>query len=133
MILLDTHTLVWLDEGSERLGKKSLSHIDRSLKAGELFVSVISFWEVAMLSNKGRIDIQIDLNLWRKNLLDSGLQELAMSGDIAMDSANLIDFYGDPADRMIVASSRYLNAKLYTADEKTLAWKHELIRFDARK
>ena len=133
MILLDTHTLVWLDEGSDRLGKKSLSHIDQSLKVGELFVSVISFWEVAMLVNKGRLDIRMDLNLWRKNLLDSGLQELAVSGDVAMDSALLDDFHGDPADRMIVASSRYLNAKLYTADEKILAWKHELSRFDARE
>ncbi|MES9856107.1 MAG: type II toxin-antitoxin system VapC family toxin [Sedimenticola sp.] len=132
MILLDTHALVWLDEGSDRLGRKSLSTINQSLKAGELFVSVISFWEVAMLVNKGRLEIQMDLNLWRRSLLDNGLQEFAMTGNIAMDSALLEDFHGDPADRMIVTTARHLNAKLCTADEKILAWKHELLRFDAR-
>ena len=133
MILLDTHVLVWLDEGNDRLGEKSLSRIDQSVKAGELFVSVISFWEVAMLVNKGRLEIRMDLNLWRRSLLDNGLQEVALPGDIAVHSALLDDFHGDPADRMIVSTARHLNAELCTADEKVLAWKHELLRFDARE
>ena len=133
MILLDTHALIWLDEGSERLGKKSLSAADQALKAGELFVSVISFWEVAMLLNKGRLQMQMDINLWRRSLLNNGLREIALRGNTAIDSALLDDFHGDPADRMIVATARQLNAQLCTADEKILAWKHELLRLDARQ
>ncbi len=133
MILLDTHALVWLDEGNHLLGKKSLSIIDESLKSGELFVSTISFWEIAMLINKGRLDMQIDVNIWRQNLISHGLQEVALSGDIAISSALLKDFHGDPADRMIVATAINLTATLCSADKKILSWKNNLTRLDARK
>ena len=132
MMLLDTHVLVWLDEGSQRLGNQSLSSIDAALKDGELGVSVISFWEVAMLVNKGRLKIQMDLQLWRRSLLESGLQEIPLTGEVAIYAALLDDFHGDAADRMIVATAQYLNAELVTADEKILSWKHELLRMDAR-
>jgi len=131
-MLLDTHVLVWLDEGSQRLGSQSLSSIDAALKDGELGVSVISFWEVAMLVNKGRLKIQMDLQLWRRSLLESGLQEIPLTGEVGIYSALLDDFHGGPADRMIVATAQYLNAELVTADEKILSWKHELLRMDAR-
>ena len=66
MIILDTHALVWLDEGSTRLGQHSLSIIDKALKSQELFVSAISFWEVAMLVDKSRLIIRTSIESWRK-------------------------------------------------------------------
>lgn len=132
MILLDTHTLIWLDEGNSRLGKQALSLIDQSLQSRELFVSAISFWEVAMLVEKGRLDMQMNVALWRKSLLDNGLQEIALSGNIAIQSALLIDFHGDPADRMIVATAIESTMPLCTADKKILLWGEKLLCCDAR-
>ena len=77
--------------------------------------------------------MQISIELWRKNLLDNGLQELLLTGDVAIQSALLNDFHGDPADRMIIATAIQSTAKLCTADEKILVWKSNLLRFDARK
>ena len=105
MMLLDTHTLVWLDEGNNRLGSQALTLIDQSLQSKALFVSSISFWEVAMLVEKGRLEMQMTVSLWRQSLLENGLQEIAVSGGIAIQSALLQDFHGDPADRMIVATT----------------------------
>lgn len=119
MNLFDTHALVWLDESCQQLGKKSLSLIDEALNAGELYTSVISFGEIVMLADKGRLEMQIPVNLWRKNLIQSGLQEIALTGDIAIDSALLKDFHGDPADRMIVATAIESTATLCTADKKS--------------
>ncbi len=133
MIVLDTHTLVWLDEGSLRLGKKSLSFIDQSLKLGELYISAISFWEVAMLVTKGRLEINFPIDVWRQNLINNGLKEIPLSGNTAIHAALLDDFHGDPADRMIVSSAINANASLCTADEKILLWNNKLERFDARK
>ena len=133
MILLDTHALIWLDEGSDRLGAKSLSTIDKALQTGELFVSAISFWEVAMLIEKGRLEMQLEVDLWRQSLLNNGLQEAVLTGDIAIHSALLKNFHGDPADRIIVATAIHLSASLCTADEKILSWKNRLARVDARK
>lgn len=132
MLILDTHALVWLDEGNDRLGSQSLSKIDGSLKAGTLFVSAISFWEVAMLVSKKRIKMDIDVNYWRKSLLSKGLKEIALTGEQAIYSAQLADFHGDPADRMITAAAITQSAMLCTADEKILKWKNALVRIDAR-
>ncbi len=45
MLILDTHVLVWLDEGSPRLGTEALQAINRALASGQLGVASISFWE----------------------------------------------------------------------------------------
>jgi PIN domain nuclease of toxin-antitoxin system len=42
MLLLDTHVLIWLDEGNSRLGKIALQAIVESLAAGQLGVASIS-------------------------------------------------------------------------------------------
>ena len=44
MTLLDTHTLVWLLNGDERLGKKSRNLIQQSAQADGLYVSAITPW-----------------------------------------------------------------------------------------
>jgi PIN domain nuclease of toxin-antitoxin system len=133
MIVLDTHALIWLDEGSRRLGEKSRLLIDNALKSQELYVSAISFWEAAMLVQKRRLEIQMGVSQWRKSLIDNGLKEVNLTGDIAICSASLNDFHGDPADRMIVATAISLNATLCTADEKILDWNQSVARLDARK
>lgn len=132
MILLDTHTLVWLDEGSDRLGEVALSHINSALAEDELFVATISFWEVAMLANKSRITIPMGVKKWRASLLENGLKETDLNGTTAIESAMLDDFHGDPADRMIVATALHTNAILCTADQKILDWKSDLKCLDAR-
>lgn len=132
MILLDTHALIWLDSGSSRLGVNAHHLIDQSLKDNDLFVSAISFWEVGMLVEKGRLKLQLDLFVWRLSLLDNGLQEIPLQGDTALSSACLSDFHGDPADRIIVATAIRAGASLCTADEKILNWKEKLLRLDAR-
>ena len=62
MILLDTHTLVWLSEGNDKLGERSLSLINKALKSKELFVSPITFWEVAMLVEKKRLKMSLSVD-----------------------------------------------------------------------
>lgn len=132
MVLLDTHALVWLDEGNDRLGPTTRVFLDEALQSNDLYVSAISFWEVAMLVAKGRFEMQMGIDRWRHTLLDGGLQEVALAGDVAMCAANLRSFHGDPADRMIVATALHLTASLCTADEKILKWRDELSRIDAR-
>lgn len=122
MIILDTHVLVWLDEGSSRLGPQSRDLIDEALYQEQLAVAAISFWEIAMLVEKKRLDIKMDLQVWRQELLEKGLKEVAMHGSIAVQAGELPEFHGDPADRIIVASALFTSATLVTADEKILAW-----------
>ena len=67
MLILDTHVLVWLDEGSPRLGNECLQTINQALAAGQLGVASISFWEIAMLVTKERLDFRIERDVWRQS------------------------------------------------------------------
>jgi len=80
MLLLDTHVLIWLDEGSSRLGTDALQVINKALATGQLGVTAISFWEIAMLIEKQRLTFQIELDVWRAELLQTGLQEIPLQG-----------------------------------------------------
>ena len=125
LILLDTHSLIWLDQADDRLGPKTRSQLDAALKDKNLFVSAISFWELAMLQTKGRL-ILPPLIHWRKDLLDMGLKEVPVTGDIGILANNLEEFHPDPADRLIVASALKIGATLVTADKRILAWSGQL-------
>ena len=59
MLVLDTHALIWLVEGSRSLGRRSARLADDALARDELAVAAISFWEVAMLARAARIDITL--------------------------------------------------------------------------
>lgn len=131
MLVLDTHALVWLDEGSPRLGDKALQTIDGALVSGQLGVASISFWEIAMLVRKKRLDIQMELDVWRMELLQNGLQELPLQGSTAIRAGQLQAFHGDPADRMIVATALENSATLMTADKKILGWDKLQQKIDA--
>ena len=122
MLVLDTHALVWLDEGNPRLGAKALQTINKALASGQLCVASISFWEIAMLVRKKRLDIQIELDVWRIELLQNGLREIPLEGSSALRAGQLQGFHGDPADRMIVATALENSATLMTADKKILDW-----------
>lgn len=133
MTLLDTHALVWLVEGSPKLGRKAKALCERASAAGALCVSAITFWELAMLASRGRVTFVKPLTAWRDDLLAAGLVEIAVTGEIAATAGQLGGFDGDPADRIIVASAIRNGATLLTADGRLLEWAGSLKRADASR
>ncbi len=133
MIVLDTHALIWMDADDAALGPQARARIEQAWRAGEVAVSAISFWECAMLVEKGRIALPLAVEGWRAGLLSAGLVEIPLDGRIALAAAGLADLHRDPADRFIAASAGARNATLVTADEKLLAWNSALLRLDARR
>ena len=131
MIVLDTHALVWLRVGSERLGPKACQVAEEAWRAGDAAVSAISFWEIAMLQESGRLTLRHDLDSWRDTLLDEGLLEIPVDGRCGIRAACLADFHGDPADRIIVAASLE-GHRLLTSDRRILDWQGPLVRLNAR-
>ncbi len=130
MILLDTHVVLWQELDDRRLGPQTRRTIERALQDGMASVSAISFWEVGMRVQKGQLELGLDLHVWRHNLLVGGLTELGVDGDIAIRAGLLSDMYGDPADRIIVATALE-GHQLVTADRRILDWPGNLSRLDA--
>jgi PIN domain nuclease of toxin-antitoxin system len=121
-----------MDQAVERMGRSARRLADRGIGAGDLAISAISFWEVALLVRKGRLRLEPSLVVWRHDLLERGVVELPLGGATCIAAAQLENFHADPADRLIVASAQEIGATLLTADEKILDWPGRLDRRDAR-
>jgi PIN domain nuclease of toxin-antitoxin system len=132
LIVLDTHVLLWLDRHDASLGQEAIAIAAEALAAVALAASAITFWEVALLLRKRRLQLKLPVARWRRDFVDQGLIEIPVTGAIGIAAVELADFHADPADRLIVATVQELGAILLTADEKILAWSGRLDRRDAR-
>ena len=132
MILLDTHVLLWLDRDDAQLGHQARKTIAQAWERCQVAVSVISFWEAAMLNRRGRIHLGLPPERWRADWLEAGLLELPLEGGIALQAVELDAFHADPADRFIAASAIWHRATLLTADQAILNWPGSLQRLDGR-
>ena len=87
---------------------------------------MISVWEIGMLIAKGRLALSMSADDWLLAVQSvPNVHLLPLTAGIAIDSTRLPgSFHGDPADRMIVATARAINAPLVTADRKIRAYGH---------
>ncbi|MDH5586844.1 MAG: PIN domain nuclease [Nitrospirota bacterium] len=98
-----------------------------------LAVSAISFLEIVLLHQKERIILTQGVSAWRNQLLEFGLRELPLDGEICIASTTLANFHSDQADRFITASSVFYGASLLTADTRILKWTEKVHRIDASR
>ena len=131
MILLDTHVLLWYELGDRRLGTQARLVFENALQESQAAISAISFWEVGMQIQKGRLSLNLELDAWRRDVLEHGVVEIPVDGIISARAGLLADIHGDPADRLIV-STGLEGHQLLTADQRILDWPGNLSRIDAR-
>ncbi len=131
MILLDTHVLLWSRAGDALLGPGAREAIDDAWRQGELAASAVTFFEAAMLHERGRFSLAGDVDQWRRTLLDEGLTEIPTTGAIATRATALADPPGDWVDRIIVATALDGHT-LLTADPRLLDWPGDIETLDAR-
>ena len=121
MILLDTHAWVWWLSDPGRLPDPARSAIGESLDAGTpVHVSAISAWEVALLVERGRLELTLDVADWVARAESAPeLRFVPVDHRVGIRAVQLTDFpHKDPADRMIVATTLDLGAALVTADRR---------------
>ena len=123
MIVLDTHVVLWLAAGSDRLGRGARRAIDSNLRDDEVIAPAVVFWEVAMQVAKGRVKLDEPTAAFRRRTLGLGVREHPLDGTVAIAAAELAGLPGDPADRFIAATAMSLGAPLLTADGGLLAWR----------
>jgi PIN domain nuclease of toxin-antitoxin system len=125
VIVLDTHALIWWVSGDKlHLSAAAVEAIAAEQNGGEILISSISAWEIAMLVAKERIAISMDVEAWLSLVSQiDAVRFVPVDNEIAVKSTELpCEFHKDPADRMIVATARKFAAPLVTADEKIRAY-----------
>ena len=90
------------------------------------FLSAISVWEVAKKVSIGKLSLSIPIRDWLSQATRKPFIEVVpLSVEIALESTILPgEFHKDPADQIIVASSRQNNIPLLTTDQKIINYPH---------
>lgn len=124
MIVLDTHVLIWWLLDAKKLSKRALESIEKAEKEKQLFISTITVWELAMLVKKGRLQLSGETrDLVEQIAKIPSLKILDISSQIALESV-LLDYpHPDPADRIIIASAKFLGMPLISKDRKIRSFK----------
>ncbi len=123
-ILLDTHVWLWAMTGSSILKSSFCEAYEKILKSNGVIISPLSIWEMGMLVEKNRIEMEMDVMDWVNQALEiPGTQLCPITPRIAIQSTRLPgDIHGDPVDRLLIATAHEENAVLVTCDKKILAF-----------
>lgn len=117
-VLLDTHVWIWLS--IDDLSSLS-AQAQQALSRGTRWISAISCWELAKLVELRRLGFTIPTLSWiRRSLTERDIRIADLTPEIAVESTNLQGFHRDPADQIIVATSRVLGMPLVTADQRII-------------
>lgn len=124
MYLLDTHVACWAVLDADRIKPATRKTIEEALGAEKLAIADITLWEIAMLIQRRRLIVTLPHQQWIQQVVESlQLHVIPMTSQIVGDSVQLPEnFHADPADQLIVATARCMNATLVTRDEKILSW-----------
>jgi PIN domain nuclease of toxin-antitoxin system len=134
VILLDTHVLIWWASGDlQRLSPQARAaieaEIERAAQPGQapgLLVSTISCWEVAMLVQRGRLALSLEVERWLAVMASiPAVRLLPLEPAVAVAATRLPEpFHADPVDRFLVAQARELAVPLLSADRKIRDYPH---------
>ena len=115
--LLDTHAWVWWLNRERGLGRRAFAALDGLAPDDRPLVADVSLWEVAMLVQRGRLVLSEALADWLEAASHPRVVTVVpIDAAIASASAELPAVLRDPADRLIVATSRSLQVPLLTHD-----------------
>ena len=118
--VLDTHIWVWWLDGDPRLAATLRTELDDLPSERRPIISDISLWEVAMLVSRGRLHLDRSLESWMLSATKT-VKVWPITASIAAEVAALPEsFQRDPADRLIVATSRNRVAPLLTHDQRII-------------
>lgn len=116
-VLLDTHVLLWAMQDSRQLSRVARKRIGAAEAA---YVSAASLWEIAIKAALGKLSI--DSELLEEQLSASGLQQLPVTWQHAVQVRKLPMHHRDPFDRMLVAQAMSEPLRLLTHDERLSAY-----------
>jgi len=123
-LLLDTCAILHFSAAPDRLSPQALARITAA--GTEVWCSAISIGELACLQQRGRIEIDGHWKTWFRTLLEvNGWNLESITGEIVEEAWSLPEpIHRDPADRILIATSRIRRMPLITTDSLILDYPH---------
>ena len=120
MVLLDTHIWLWwlLEDGS--LSTSERHALEKLALQKSLAISWVTIWETEMLERKGRVSLKPNFQSWIEAATHPDIVTvLPVDSAVVLAQRELPEtFHGDPADRLIVATSKLSGYQLVTHDQR---------------
>jgi PIN domain nuclease of toxin-antitoxin system len=113
--LLDTHAFLWFINGSPELPlavQEQIEDVDN-----QIWVSVVSFWEIAIKYALGKLLLDIPLEELEQQLADNGFHTLSLEIRDTLSVATLPLHHGDPFDRLLICQAVNNNFTMLTRDQ----------------
>lgn len=127
MLLLDTNALIIMMFGNVANGKLSRDAIEKMENAEKIFVSEISFWEIAIKVKIGKLNINKPIGWIVSQCRSNGIETIPVTIEQFEETMNipLCNDHADPFDRLILAVTRLNGMTLISTDLKMQKHKDE--------
>ena len=125
-MLLDTHAWVWWVTEDRRLSRPAKAAIADAIADHDLWISLMSVWEVAKKVEKRQLVLDRPVDQWLDEAMTvHGLGVWEITRPILVHSCELPQpFHGDPADQILVATARRQGAAMVTRNQQIRRYPH---------
>ena len=114
-ILLDTHAFIWLSEDAPTLPSSIREMIEAT---DNVFVSIASFWEIAIKLSIGKISLKTDFNDIEVRFNSTKFKLLPISIKDTIQLRQLPLHHKDPFDRILIAQAMNRSISLVSRDSE---------------
>lgn len=124
-LLLDTHVFLWIDLEPDKLSEAARAACQSH--DNELYLSVISAWEIQIKQQLKRLTLNIPLSeMIQVQQGDNNLQLLPVELHHVHTLDELALHHNDPFDRLLIAQARSEKAVLVSADRAIDAYRDQV-------
>ncbi len=127
ILLLDTHTYLWFISESPQLPQ----WVSEKIQTDEnVFVSIASFWEIAIKNVKGLLDLPVSVSRMMEDCAALKLTILPINGTHLDKLKTLPYIHKDPFDRILICQAQAENLELVTVDSYIVQYDVKTISFN---
>ncbi len=113
-VLLDTHILLWALVEPDRMHVTAQDLLESP--ETQVFFSAANIWEIAIKRTLNRPDFDAEPDAIRIGALQTGFEELPVTGVHAVAVRHLPNHHRDPFDRLLIAQAQTEPLLLITDD-----------------
>ena len=114
MILIDTHTLIWLLSASDKLSDKA----KEMLKSGDkTYVSIASIWEIAIKQSIGKLELTYSVDDIVNKCQSYKIDILPIKPAHIEYIKSLPFIHRDPFDRLLISQAKIEELTFISKDE----------------
>ncbi len=112
--------MIWYLEGNSKLPKNFLNAIEN--QENEMFYSIVSFWEIAIKTSLGKLEIDGTIRKFETRLRQLNIEKLSIEVRDLEELEQLEFLHRDPFDRLLVSQSFSRDMELFSVDDEVAAY-----------